>query len=138
MSHCQLVVEEFCRRVLAMVVDGDERGGGRVIKIRRAAGINALRKYKCTNSYGDMSLSQSLPNGRFEIPNGDKAIAVLSLLIFLPLCYEHCICTNSAYQRAYQDFCTGVQTLGKRRHPLLNDTFVTLLSSSNNEINRSI
>ena len=73
MSHCQLVVEEFCRRVLAMVVDGDERGGGRVIKIRRAAGINALRKYKCTNSYGDMSLSQSLPNGRFEIPNGDKA-----------------------------------------------------------------
>ena len=43
-----------------MVVDGDERGGGRVIKIRRAAGINALRKYKCTNSYGDMSLSQSL------------------------------------------------------------------------------
>ncbi len=57
-----------------MVVDGDERGGGRVIKIRRAAGINALRKYKCTNSYGDMSLSQSLPNGRFEIPNGDKAI----------------------------------------------------------------
>ena len=77
-----------------MVVDGDERGGGRVIKIRRAAGINALRKYKCTNSYGDMSLSQSLPNGRFEIPNGDKATRLCWPR--QPCCIHHVIISITA------------------------------------------
>jgi hypothetical protein len=38
--------------------------------MRRAAGNIVLRKYNSTNSYGEMSVTQWLPSGRFELPTG--------------------------------------------------------------------
>ena len=63
--------------------------------MRRAAGNIVLRKYNSTNSYGEMSVTQSLPNGRFELPAGTLPIVYsLSLLsspfvVFVALLWLH-------------------------------------------------